>query len=83
MKPVQGLTLCGKRINQYCDQDRDKRVSIAEWTMCLDVASGTIVFIFFYLLIIVTVQLSCPRSMIYFSKLHDVIFQIPTLKPSF
>ena len=40
MKPVKGLTLCGKRINQYCDQDRDKRVSITEWTVCLDVASG-------------------------------------------
>ena len=40
MKPVQGLTLCGKRINQYCDQDRDKKVSITEWTVCLDVASG-------------------------------------------
>ena len=40
MRPVKGLTLCGKRINQYCDQDRDKRVSITEWTVCLDVASG-------------------------------------------
>ena len=40
MKPVKGLTLCAKRINQYCDQDRDRKVSIAEWTVCLDVASG-------------------------------------------
>ena len=42
MKPVKGLTLCGKRISQYCDQDRDKRVSITEWTVCLDVATGNL-----------------------------------------
>ena len=40
MRPVPGLTLCGKRISQYCDTNKDKRVSIAEWTSCLDVAEG-------------------------------------------
>ena len=40
MRQVSGLTLCGKRINQYCDTNKDKRISISEWTLCLDVAVG-------------------------------------------
>jgi len=38
MKNVPGLTLCGKRINQHCDADRDTRISQTEWTICLGVA---------------------------------------------
>lgn len=40
MRKVSGLTLCGKRILQYCDTNRDNRLSQAEWTKCLDVAMG-------------------------------------------
>ena len=42
MRTVSGLRLCGKRINQYCDTNQDKRISISEWTNCLDVADGEI-----------------------------------------
>jgi len=38
MKNVPGLTLCGKRINQHCDTDKDTRISQTEWTICLGVA---------------------------------------------
>ena len=38
LREVSGLTLCGKRIQQYCDTNKDKRISIAEWTECLGVA---------------------------------------------
>jgi len=38
MRPVPGLTLCGKRINQHCDTDKDTRISQTEWTICLGVA---------------------------------------------
>ena len=37
---MSGLKLCGKRINQHCDTNKDKRISISEWTLCLDVAVG-------------------------------------------
>ena len=40
MKTVPGLTLCGKRINQHCDTDKDTRISQTEWTICLGVAKG-------------------------------------------
>ena len=40
MRPVPGLTLCGKRINQHCDTDKDMRISQTEWTICLGVAKG-------------------------------------------
>ena len=40
MRPVAGLTLCGKRIVQHCDTDRDTRISQTEWTHCLGVAMG-------------------------------------------
>ena len=40
MKTVPGLTLCGKRINQHCDADKDTRISQTEWTICLGVAKG-------------------------------------------
>jgi len=38
MKTVTGLTLCGKRINQHCDEDQDTRISQTEWAICLGVA---------------------------------------------
>ena len=38
MRKVSSLKLCGKRISQYCDTNKDKRISIAEWTGCLGVA---------------------------------------------
>ena len=40
MRKVTGLTLCGKRIQQYCDTNKDNRLSQSEWTKCLDVAMG-------------------------------------------
>ena len=42
LREVSGLTLCGKRIQQYCDTNKDKRLSQSEWTKCLDVAMGKI-----------------------------------------
>ena len=42
LREVSGLTLCGKRIQQYCDTNKDKRLSQTEWTKCLDVAMGEI-----------------------------------------
>ena len=42
LREVSGLTLCGKRIQQYCDTNKDKRLSQTEWTKCLDVAMGKI-----------------------------------------
>ena len=42
LREVSGLTLCGKRIQQYCDTNKDKRLSQKEWTKCLDVAMGMI-----------------------------------------
>ena len=40
MRKVSGLTLCGKRIQQYCDINKDNSISQSEWTKCLDVAMG-------------------------------------------
>jgi len=38
LRKVPELGLCSKRIVQHCDSNRDKKISMQEWALCLGVA---------------------------------------------
>ena len=35
LREVEGLKLCGKRINKYCDTNSDSIITVDEFTQCL------------------------------------------------
>lgn len=38
LRKEPGLSLCSKRIVQHCDSNRDKKISMQEWAVCLGVS---------------------------------------------
>lgn len=37
---VKGLRKCGKKLPRYCDNNRDRQISMTEWLECLNVQNG-------------------------------------------
>lgn len=38
---VKGLRKCGKKLPRYCDNNRDRQISMTEWLECLNIQNGS------------------------------------------